>query len=337
MCESTGSINIAQRLASQFKFDAPIYLFTLERLLSQNEKAFNLFDQITTEPHTVPGLLEKTKLVLLGAHESTPHCKVSNAIGYLCKQTGTAHASIQHGWIQPGHNFSSTLKRIDYRGTETDNSLSLFHFSKLLSFFGDDGIGYPYPNSTVRKLSSNAIHNIIIATNFNWGVYSKHQIVSFIYAIKEIRAKYPQSTMIHRPHPAEKKEQINQDWAEAYKQCNIKCTSEHPESLELDWASLVISTPSTIALDYITTNTPTALYAPEPFASFTHELSLNSRVFTNANEVIQATDYALNNTTHKIPKFPNRKFRAKIEDLIKLNEPFRLTEDIFFRFGELIK
>lgn len=337
VCESVGSLNIAQRLVSQYNFGCVLYLFTPEKLLLENEKAVDLFDHITTEPYTIPGLLEKIKLVLLGAHESTPHCRVSNAIGFLSKKTGTAHASLQHGWIQPGHNFSTSIRRIDYRGIETDNSLSLFHFSKILSFFGTNGIGYPQPPHNPQAAKNDADHNIIVATNFNWGVYSKSQVEIFINSVKELRKKFPSSSIMHRPHPAEKNEQIDQDWSEIYEQYRIGCTRKNPECLELSWASLAVSTPSTIALDYITSNTPTILYAPGQFLSFARELSLESRSFSRADEIESIVDQSLNKKAHEIPKFPTKYFSKYIEDLIDTNKPFELTEEIFFTFCDYLK
>lgn len=337
VCESMGSLNIALRIANQFNFQCPLYLFTLENLLSKSDEPCASFDFVTTDHNTIPGLLQYIKLVLLGAHESTPHCRISNCIGFLCKKTNTAHASIQHGWIQPGHNFFSSIKRVSYRGFETDNSRSLSQFSEIFSFFGKNGIGYPYPNQLAEKKPNDSINNIIIATNFNWGIYSKPQIVEFINVVKEIRRKFPSSNIVHRPHPAEKAEKISSDWGDTYADLNIKCTRDNLECLDIKWPELVISTPSTVALDYITANVPTALYAPEIFESYVKELSLDTNSFAYAHEAMSAIEQALRNNNCNIPRFPSEKFAKMIENLVEEKKDFFLDEKIFLQFCDFLK
>lgn len=336
VCESVGSLNIARRVVKHFDFKCPIYVFTLDSLLIERKQELEPFNYITTDPHTVPGMLAHIKLVFLGAHESTPHCRTSNAIGFIAKKTGTALASIQHGWIQPGHNFTSSIKRIAYRGISTDNSRSLFHFSQILSFFGDDGIGYPYPaDEPATAIKNNK--NIIIATNFNWGIYDQSQVDTFTNSVKSLRNRFPDWTIVHRPHPAEKQETIENTWAAIYQEYNIGSTRENSESQELSWPSLVVSTPSSIALDYITIKTPTVLYSTDLLRPFMQELSLESNTFCEPDEFIGAINRAGANTEKAIPKFPSKAFISTIHRLFETNKPFNLSEENFLKFGAFLK
>lgn len=335
ICESAGSLTIAHRIVTQYKFDCPLYLFTLEKLLQDNEYVIDAFDYFTTEPYTLPGTLSKIKLVLFGAHESSPHCRLSNAIGFLVKKTRTAHASLQHGWIQPGLNFETSTKRLDYRGFETDNSKSLVHFSDVLSFFGDQSIGYPYPRE--QNLHDDSRSKILIATNFNWGVYKTSEIEVFLEAVKLTRRAYPKADIVHRPHPAEKKEQIQTNWRDIYEEYNIKSTRDIPTCRDLNWPSLVISTPSTIALDYVTSGTPTIFYAPKIFDAFIKALSFENQSFTTTEQLESALSYQQMKNPCKIPKFPSPYFAEKISTLIEKNQAFELSEEVFFRFGEFLR
>ncbi|MFG0866347.1 hypothetical protein [Pseudomonas sp. FYR_7] len=335
VCESVGSLTIAHRMATQYKFDCPLYLFTLENLLQHNVHLVDAFDYLTTEPYTLPGTLSKIKLVLFGAHESSPHCRLSNAIGFLVKKTRTAHASLQHGWIQPGLNFETSTKRLDYRGFETDNSKSLVHFSDVLSFFGERGVGYPYPNE--RNLHEDSRSKILIATNFNWGIYKASEIKEFLEAVKLTRETYPGADIVHRPHPAEKKEQIQIDWQEIYEDYNVKCTRDIPKYRDLSWPSLVISTPSTIALDYVTSGTPTIFYTPKIFDEFIKALSFENQSFTTPEQLGSILNYQQIKNPCKILRFPSPYFAEKISALIENNQEFELSEEVFFRFGEFLR
>jgi|GEM_PF-6355790 len=336
VCESIGSLNIASRIVRNYNFRCPVYLFVIEKLLENNQEIIENFGFYTTDPHTLPGLMQKIKLVLLGAHESSPHCRISNAIGFLAKQTGTAHASLQHGWIQPGLNFWTNIKNIDYRGFNTDNSRSLFHFSKILKFFGATGIGYPQPLNK-PPIASGTIEKIIIATNFNWGVYHQQEIKTFIESTHSVRSNFPNSLIVHRPHPAEKNPQIQDAWDETYKNCKIQSIAECEDSRDLLWPSLVISTPSTIALDYICLGIPTILYAPEKFQRHINDFSLEGISYNNPIELQALLDRIPDIRRAAIPKFPTDIFEHTLLELYRENQQYNLSEDTFFTYCERIK
>jgi len=336
VCESLGGLNLAARMVSQFNFNCPTYVFLPEKLLKSNFDMVLSFDFYTANPQTIPGILQWIKLVILGAHESTPHCRISNAVGYLAKATNTSHVSIQHGWIQPGLNFKTNTPNIDYKGINTDNSQSLFHFSRVIRFFGKDGIGYPSPEiKTAESLSHR--NRCIVATNFNWGVYSTEDIATFCDCVAGVRLEYPDAKMVHRPHPAERSQGINDEFVKLCTEIGMEDTSDCPGSEKLDWPDLVVSTPSTIVLDYISTGVHTVVYAPHIFKSHISELQLEIVSFKDLESLRSALKVEMAAVKEKILPFPSDAFAGQISALYGANNEYMLDENIFARYFELLK
>nr|WP_314571208.1 hypothetical protein [uncultured Pseudomonas sp.] len=334
ICESKGSFDIACRMIRRFDFKAPLYLYASNKILESSDQSYlQLFDHYTSNFLTIPGILKHIKLVFLGAHESTPHCKISNAVGYIAKKTHTSVVSIQHGWIQPGLNFNTKIKNIDYTGVNTDNSRSLYHFSSILNFFGENGIGYPAPNHKKNKEKAVETGNnrIIIATNFNWGVYTENEFEEFSQAITMMCKYLPNSSIYHRPHPAErnatKSRLLHDDTGRP-----ILNFHENPLACELDWPTVVITTPSTVALDYITTGIKTLIYTPKIFTSYIEELNLHASSFENGEEMLELLDANHKFSSSKIPLFPSSNFSDLIESLLLSTKDFVLSEEDFIKY-----
>lgn len=335
ICESIGSFNLASRIVAGFKFECKIYLYLPKHLYESNYSNAVHFDFYTSDLYAIPGLLQHIKLVVFGAHESTPYCRASIAIGYLAKQTETAYVSLQHGWIQPGLNFQTDLRRIGFSGIGSDNSRSLYRFSKILTFFGANGIGYPAPleeQSEIKEVGSRCV----VATNFNWGVYSQNEIISFGKTIEAVRNAFPDASIVHRPHPAERSQGISSNFLRLVQKFGVSDCAELPASIDLGWPNLVITTPSTIALDYICIGIPTAIYCPEKFENHIADLKLNRISFKDFDSLqeLLVCDNLVSGVS--LPLFPNKSFKDFIDSLECRKNNYSLSEEVFIRYCEMV-
>lgn len=225
------------------------------------------FCHVVTDIYAVPGFLQEVGLLLFLTNESSPFCMFSNKVALAAELTGTPALAIQHGWIQPGLNFKSATRRVGYVGRGVDNSRAIVHFARVLRYDGEDGIGYPLLKSEARRMSvpSSATLRVLVATNFNWGVYARESIAGFLRALTGLRVMFPGMRFSHRGHPAEQKQGIT---AELGLHLDVLSIEAAPNALEeaLNSADVVVSTPSTIALDAIAAGVPAFVFCPPEFA-----------------------------------------------------------------------
>lgn len=282
----------------------------------------------------VPGFLKNVGLVLLFANESSPICLTSIMVSKVARLTGCSVISVQHGWIQPGLNYISNLSRTEFSGRQGDNSKAIHHFSPVIEWFGDDGIGFPFKNHEIDPVvPEHPEINFLVCSNFNWGVYSNENIVGFLKSIKNLSVRLPSANFCHRPHPAEK----NMDlagiigfYSESFKNQQLEWDSIDSA---LAWADIVITTPSTTALDSICKGKPVYIYDNGAFDSvlnqfkeicFTGEATLYSKICS----LLSGGEYRFPN----VKSFAPEKLVRRLQLEMAKSSEYKLSEGDFLEF-----
>jgi hypothetical protein len=303
------------------------------------EPALHVFKHMSNDIFVLPGILQWVGLVVFFTNESSPFCMVSNKIGFIAKRTGTPTVTVQHGWIQPGLNYSADLPKVGFTGRGTDNSPALWHFSPVLKFFGEDGIGYPNAGSNAPiKISKNKAINALISTNFNWNVYSRESIVAFLRALIATKENFPFINFLHRAHPAENPESISAELG-FYMDILGATSGSWPDiGSALDWADVVISTPSTVVLDAYYKGVPSFVYKPPGFENSLAQAE--GITFSNGNELTSMMGALLTEGKYSDPKFPGfnpDRFEAVVREMISNAKPFNLQEEDYLQFVSFCK
>lgn len=294
-----------------------------------------VFDFVMNDIFAVPGFLRDVGLVVFFTHESSPYCMVSNKIGFIAKETGASCMTIQHGWIQPGFNFRTPIKRVAFKGRDTDNSRAISHFSKVVSFFGDDGIGFPPLNAKQKRIGidKRTEYNVLLATNFNWGVYSRENIVAFMRCVQQLGSAFPSLLIAHKAHSAEKSQNITGELG--FYLDSLGVVSREWPSIEsaLAWADIVISTPSTVVLDAMSKNTPVFVFSTERFTSALEDM--RSISFSLPSDLVGKIGHLLADNVYECPElkpFDSEKFVRIIRDGLARSKPYSLDEEAFLRY-----
>lgn len=282
----------------------------------------------------VPGFLKSVGLVLFFTNESSPVCLTSIMVSKIAKLTGCSVIGVQHGWIQPGLNYISGLSRTEFSGRRGDNSKAIHHFSEVIEWFGDEGIGFPFKKEEVDPvIPEHPEINLLICSNFNWGVYSNENIVGFLKSVKDLSVRLPSASLCHRPHPAEKN--MNLGATIGFYSDFFKTHDAEWDSIDsaLAWADIVITTPSTTVLDAICKGKPVFIYDNGAFDSvlenfkdicFSGEAELASKVYN----LLSGGDYEF----PSIEKFVPSRFTSRVRSEMSKTSEYNLSEDNFLDF-----
>lgn len=297
------------------------------------------FRWIVSDIYAVPGFLQRVGLVLFFTNESSPFCMFSNKIGLAAEMTRTAAISVQHGWIQPGLNYSSARRRVGYVGRGSDNAHAIVHFSPVIRYDGEQGIGYPLIRSgrvEIRTPKSPEMR-VLIATNFNWGVYSRESIVSFLRAMVAIKTVFPQISFLHRGHAAERSQGIAAElgfYLEVLEA--VPARGELEEALSA--ADVVISTPSTVALDAVAAGVPAFVFCPSEFE--TVRPAMGYPAFSNAIELQEKIGAMICEAKYDPPPidgFNGERLNALVREALVGAGDYRLSNADYVNFARLVK
>jgi hypothetical protein len=298
------------------------------------------FTYYSNDHLSIPGLLQWVGLVVLFTNESSPHCIASTRVSFIAKKTNTPCVTIQHGWIQPGLNFESDMRNIGFWSSGADSSRAIWHFSEIIGYFGKDGIGFPGLSaeiSTPRQPASPEL-NVLIATNFNWGVYSKENIVGFLRAIRALGARFPSIQFAHRPHPAESSEKIQKEIGFYMDIADVPTGEWQSTDDALAWADVVISTPSTFVLDGLAQGVPTYVYSTETFSK--HLGGMEEISFSTPNKLVSQLTSLVTEGRYEapdIPRFNAERFLAQINSRMKAAGAFELREEDYLNYVSFVR
>lgn len=298
-----------------------------------------IFKYVVNDRFAIPGLLQHIGLVIFLTHESSPFCMMSNKIGFIARKTNTPAITVQHGWIQPGLNYQGTLSEVGFTGRGSDNSPALWHFSPVLKYFGENGIGYPTGSFTPHIEYPQADNiNVLISTNLNWNVYSRENIVGLLRSLIALKQNFPFLNLMHRPHPAEKSETMVAELGMYMETIGIEKGQWANIDSAIDWADIVISTPSTAVFDAYFKGIPTFVCK---FNGFEEALADASGItFTNGNELNNLISKLLTEREYSDPEFPPFKpeiFGDIVKKHLKNTRPFNLTEEDFLQYSDFCK
>lgn len=298
-----------------------------------------IFKYIIEDKLAVPGLLQHVGLVIFLTHESSPFCMTSNQIGFIARKTGTNAITVQHGWIQPGLNYQSDLPKVGFTGRGSDNSPALWHFSPVLGYFGENGIGYP--TGSIKKaieFPANDSMNVLISTNLNWNVYSRENIIGLLRSLITLKQTFPFLNLLHRSHPAEKSQAMVAELGVYMETLGIDQGNWPDIDSAIDWADFVISTPSTAVFDAYFKGVPTFVYE---FDGFKEALSIASGItFSNGKELTSLISKLLSEKIYSDPNFPAFKpevFEREIRQHLEFSNEFNLTEENFLQYMAFCK
>jgi hypothetical protein len=303
------------------------------------ETALHVFKHMSNDIFVLPGILQWVGLVVFFTNESSPFCLVSNKIGFIAKKTGTPTVTVQHGWIQPGLNYSAGLPKVGFTGRGTDSSPALWHFSPVLEFFGEDGIGYPNASDNAPiNIPKNKAVNALLSTNFNWNVYSRESIVAFLRALIVAKENFPFINFVHRAHPAESPESISAELG--FYMDILGCTSGSWTDIgsALGWADVIVSTPSTVVLDAYYMGIPIFVYKPSGFENYLTQA--DGIAFSNGSELTSMMGALLTEGQYPDPKFPRfnpDRFEAVAREMMVNAKPFDLQEEDYLQFISFCK
>jgi len=333
VCEGTQHLAAAIELAKVLKkTNIECSLFYAHAY--PDEPECKVFKNILNDIMIVPGYLQYVGLTVFFTNESSPYCMSSTRIGFIAKRTGTPTITMQHGWIQPGLNFQTNLSRIGFLGRGTDSSLGLWHFSPILTYFGEDGIGYPLGKAnTLLEIPKKENTNILVSTNLNWNVYSRENIVNFLRALMHLKQEFPLLNLLHRPHPAENPEAIAAEIGMYMESIGVTTSTWPSISSAIDWADIVISTPSTVILDAYFKGTPTFVYK---FDGFEKALEIAQGIsFSNGRELSSLISRLLTNGEYSDPQFAalnSSKLETAIKSLLGTAKNFKLDEEDYLQY-----
>jgi len=298
-----------------------------------------VFKFLLNDKLAVPGILQNVGLVVFLTNESSPYCMVSNKIGFISKRTNTPTLSVQHGWIQPGLNYHSNLSKVGFTERDTDNSPALWHFSPVVNIFGDDGIGYPTGlHKPCFELPPKAEINVLISTNFNWNVYSRESIIGFLRALIALKQNFPFINLMHRPHPAENADKMIAELGVYMDIVGTKKGKWTDIYNAIDWADVLISTPSTAVLDAYFKGVPSFVYKATGFEDALSQV--NDIAFKDGNELTSLMSSLLNKGTYCDPGFPAfnpEKFESIIRQYLGRTPQFTMNEEDFIQYVNFCK
>lgn len=300
------------------------------------------FKHVINDVFAVPGFLQNIGLVVFFTNETSPFCMRSNLISWAAKKSGASTVCIQHGWLQPGFNFSTDTKLIGFVNP-ADNSQCVAPFSRMIGWEGENGIGYPglksevrinYPDYSVRELS------ILVCTNFNWGLYTKESIVRFYRSLRDLKSKIPSIRLMHRPHPAEKSTEIFEELGLSLAEFGLlpAPVSPIPFSSVIIGVDMVLTTPSTVVLDALSSNVPVFMYRDKPFMQFIK--GFERITFSSSNELIQKASELIDNRSYPSINayvYNENKVIDIINEGIRDSKPYKFEEEDFFHFAQYTK
>lgn len=117
---------------------------------------------------------------------------------------------VPHGLYQWGYNLSDTSKVVDLASYHYGSGSFVPSFADAqISWFGDEGIGYPRNGQmSVRKISNAVVPEFVaITTNTNWYLYDAECQRLMFTSIFHLALSMPDAMFIWCPHPAELREE----------------------------------------------------------------------------------------------------------------------------------
>lgn len=304
----------------------------------------NDFKHVTNDRIAIPGILQQIGLVIFfNCASASPHLD-NNKISFIAKKTGTSVVTLQHGWIQPGFNFITDIKKIGLIGKNMDVSRSLYNFSEIIPFEGEHGIGYPFiDNATSKFRFPNGIcFNILITTNFNWEVYSLENIVAFLKILLALKQQFPSINIKHKPHPAENISAINSKIAQFYAEVLGIAIEQLPTVTfnnlndALLWADVVISTPSTTVIDALMKKIPVLIFSQDVFKNVLTQFA--DITFDNSMRCCELMAQLVIDQRYSPPaihSFKPAKFFDLVQDKINSCSEYKLDEEDFIKYIQL--
>jgi hypothetical protein len=333
ICEGTQHLSSAIALAKNLKktgIDASLFYAHAY----PTDPGCRIFKHILNDNMIVPGFLQNVGLVIFFTNESSPFCMTSIRIGFIAKRTETPTITIQHGWIQPGLNYQANLQKVGFLGRGTDSSPALWHFSPVLQYFGSGGIGYPLGTNDVSiKVPQKDNINVLISTNLNWNVYSRENIVGFLRTLMQLKQEFPFLKFMHRAHPAENANTIASEIGMYMETLGISVGIWQDIGTAIDWADIVISTPSTVVLDAYFKETPVFVYG---FQSFEEALAdVEGITFRSGKQLTSLVADLLTEGKYSDPKFSGLQpeiFEEVVKKKIESTKEFSLSEEDYLQY-----
>lgn len=115
---------------------------------------------------------------------------------------------LPHGLIQSGYNLDDDSRIIDLSSYYEGIGRSLPSIASMrLSWYGEDGIGYPRHNNLIKHKNKIVPRYTLITTNTNWFLYSIEDKRNFFNFVFHYAEKNPNRLFIWSPHPAETNQQ----------------------------------------------------------------------------------------------------------------------------------
>jgi hypothetical protein len=298
------------------------------------------YDHVLNDMLAIPGYLQRVSVVVFFTHEASPACLNSIRIGFIAKRSGAAVVTIQHGWIQPGLNFETSLKRVGFAGHDVDNSLAVRHFSPVIKYFGEDGIGYPLMQGdpVVTPVVKSNTQKVLIATNFNWGVYSRENVVAFLRSIRELKSNFPSLQLFHRGHPAEHLGGLKSEVGFYLEEVGVEKEPWGTLAEAMVWSDFVLTTPSTVALDARVYSRPVFVFTPPVFESAVSDYGFPA--FFSPSTLTAQVSALLSDRFYappEVPRYRPAEFLAKINALQMQSRDYELDEESFLQYIGFLK
>lgn len=309
----------------------------------------NTFDAQISDIRTLPAVVETMDLILFSVLETDFSCRASIIIYSLASKLGVPTLCMQHGMIQPGLNFFYNHEKANHHGLKPIKNFSeKKQFTDIVHYFGDSGIGYPLIDNknllktAVNREGTRGDKKVLIATNFNWDIYTYEDIFNFSRIISLLKSNNDNFTLHHGPHPAEKflKDSLKK-MTLTLEDIGIDQVNNHSSSLE--FYDFVITTPSTIYLDALSCGIPVFMYFPKTFNFHEYVNVFNSEIltFSNHNELqflIEKYIFENKKINLDIFRFKEDKFLVHVNAAItkKLNR-LELNPEIYLEFMRDVK
>lgn len=343
MCSNTSHIKFANFISGECKLNSEIKSALLTDINDDlNMSNIENLDYLVKDINLLPGFLKKVRLVVFFNYQSVFANRKFLQIGILLRKTNTPFICLQHGLIEPGLNFHTNGKIIDTVSTLSHTSMGIYHFNKFpISWDGPSGIGYPWKqvdSNNVALLSRKTKINILVCTNFNWGIYSNEEIYSFIRIINLLKINYPHFDIRIKPHVAENLITIDPfNYRLNFSDFNFKIIDDKDITDSLNWSDIVITTPSTTIIDSLSAAKPTFVFSTDIFFNFLTKFKKIS--FHNSEELNSLIINLLRDKLYewpKIKKFNTKKFMSLIDSNSNKNNDYILSEEDYSSFIEKI-
>jgi hypothetical protein len=343
VCGNIAQIKFSDFISSECKLNSGIKSALIADINDNlNIEYIQNIDYFLKDINLLPGFLKKVRLVVFFNYQSVFANRKFLHIGILLKKTNTPFISLQHGLIEPGLNFHSDGKIIDTVSTSSHTSIGIFHFNKFpISWDGPSGIGYPWKqvkSSNLDLLTMKIKINILVCTNFNWGVYNNEEIYSFIRMINILKINYPHFDIRIKPHGSENL--INMDlfnYRLKFSDFNFKIFDDKCISESIDWSDIVITTPSSTIIDSLSAAKPTFIFSTKIFLN--NLIKFKKILFNNSDDLNTLIISLLRDKKYEWPKlkeFDTKKFLELIDSNSNNNE-FKLTEEDYLSFIDKIQ